>query len=139
MTIPEKARQLMQKRKVIALATSTSDGKPNVVPMLQYWWFGEDELVVGDMYMKATRRNLEQNPRASFSVWDEASGESYKYNGSARYETDGDAYEMANEHLQKKKPGKKFKGVVIVKVSEVYDAARGEKAGTLIASDTTTS
>ena len=40
---------------------------------------------------------------------------------------------MANANLHKKKPDKNFKGVVVIEVTEVYDAARGEKAGNLIA------
>ena len=45
------------------------------------------------------------------------------------------ASEFANGNLHKNKPGKNFKGVVIIKVTEVYDASRGENAGKLIAKE----
>ena len=133
MKIPENAKRLMEQGKIIALATSTAASVPNVVPMRQYWWYGEDELVVGNRFMKATQRNVEENGWASFSVWEDGSGESYKFVGTAKYETSGPRYELANENLHRKKPDTDFKGVVVIKVTEVYDAARGENAGKLIA------
>jgi len=133
MKIPDKPKKLMEQGKIIAFATCTKDGVPNVVPMLQYWWFAEGILVVGDMFMRATRENVEQNGRVSFSVWDDATGEAYKFRGTAAYETAGAAYDMANNNLHKKKPDKNFKGVMVVTVTEIHDAARGENAGKLIA------
>ena len=132
MKIPEKPRRLMEQRRTIAFATCTKDGVPNVVPMLQYWWFGEGVLVVGDMFMKATRKNVQDNGMVSFSVWDDATGEAYKFRGTAAYETAGAAYDMANDNLHRKKPDKSFRGVVAVTVTEIYDASRGENAGKLI-------
>ena len=131
--IPEKAKRLMEQGKVIALATSSKEAIPNVVFMLQYWWFQQDTLVIGDVFMNATHRNVQENGFASFCVWDEETDQSYKFKGTTRYETLGEAYEFANANLHKKKPDKNFKGVVVIKVTEVYDASRGENAGKLIA------
>jgi hypothetical protein len=133
MQIPEEAKKPMGKGKVIALATCSKQSMPNVVYMLQYWWFRPDTLVIGDLFMNATRRNVQENGLASFCVWDEESDKSYKFKGTARYETSGQAYEFANADLHKKKPDKNFKGVVVIQVTEVYDASRGENAGKLIA------
>lgn len=123
----------MERRKTIAMATSTKAGVPNVVPMLQYWWLSEDELVIGDMFMKATVANVQENGMVSLSIWDDDSGESYKFVGTAVYETSGPGYELANANLHRKKPDKNFKGAVVMKVTEVYDTARGPNAGSLIA------
>ncbi len=134
MGIPKQARALMEQGHTIPLATVSSDGTPNVAPMLQYWWYGEATLVIGDLFMHATRKNVEDTGKVSFSVWDPETGESYKFNGTATYETSGAAYDMANDKLHTKKPEKDFKGVVVIKVTEVYDAARTPNAGKLIAS-----
>ena len=82
--------------------------------------------------MNATRRNIQDNGFASFCVWDEDTDRSYKFKGIAKYETSGQAYEFANGILHKKKPQKNFKGVAVIKVTEIYDASRGENAGELI-------
>ncbi len=58
---------------------------------------------------------------------------SYKFEGTARYETNGPACDLANEILHKKKPDKNFKGAIVVKITETYDASRGPDAGRLIA------
>ena len=132
MKIPDIAKELMEQEKVIALATASKDGIPNVVYMLQYWWYQPDVLVIGDVFMNASRRNVQENGHASFCIWDEHTDKSYKFIGTARYETSGEAYEFANANLHKKKPDKNFKGVVVIKVTEIYDASRGENAGKLI-------
>jgi len=134
MQIPEEAKQLMEQGRLIALATSSKDAIPNVVFMLQYWWYQPDVLVIGDVFMNITRRNVQENGYASFCVWDEETDRSYKFKGTAKYETSGEAYEFANANLHKKKPDKNFKGVVVVKITEVYDASRGPNAGRLIMS-----
>jgi predicted pyridoxine 5'-phosphate oxidase superfamily flavin-nucleotide-binding protein len=135
MQIPHDAKTLMEQKKVIALATASKKAIPNVVYMLQYWWYQPDILVIGDVFMNASRRNVQENGYASFCVWDEDTDKSYKFIGMATYETSGEAYEFANANLHKKKPDKNFKGVVVITVTEVYDASRGENAGKLIAKE----
>jgi len=132
MQIPNDAKELMNQKKIIALATASNEAIPNVVYMLQYWWYQPGVLVIGDVFMNATRRNVQENNYVSFCVWDENTDKSYKFVGTATYETSGEAYEFANSNLHKKKPDKNFKGVVVVKVTEIYDASRGENAGKLI-------
>jgi predicted pyridoxine 5'-phosphate oxidase superfamily flavin-nucleotide-binding protein len=132
MQIPHNAKELMEQKKVIALATASKEAIPNVVYMLQYWWYQPDILVIGDLYMSATCRNVQENGYASFCIWDENTDQSYKFIGMAKYETSGEACEFANAKLHKKIPDKNFKGVVVVKVTEIYDASRGENAGKLI-------
>jgi predicted pyridoxine 5'-phosphate oxidase superfamily flavin-nucleotide-binding protein len=133
MVIPEEVRATIQPPMLVALATSSKQAIPNVVYMLQYWWLSDDELVIGDLFMKATQKNVEENTHVSLCVWDEKQDRSYKLKGAARYETSGPAYELANDNLHQKKPDKNFKGVVRIKVTEVYDASRGPNAGALIA------
>ena len=135
MQIPEDARSLMEQGEVIALATSSNEAIPNVVYMLQYWWYQPDILVIGDAFMDATRRNVQENGFASFCVWDENTDKSYKFKGTAKYETSGEAYDFANANLHKKKPDRNFKGAAVIMVTEVYDVSRGENAGRLIAKE----
>ncbi len=129
MVLPEAARAILDKQTLMAFATCSKQGMPNVAYMLQYWWLGEDELVVGDVFMHATRDNIQENGQVSFCVWDEPTDRSYKFKGTARYETSGPAYDLANRNLHRKKPDKNFKGVVVVKIAEVYDVSRGPNAG----------
>ena len=133
MELPEKVKALFTRIKTFAMATVTPDGGPNVVAMARKYWFENDQLIIGDMFMKATRQNVEENGKVSLCTWDDETGESYKLIGTGRYETSGAALDIANQELQKDKPGKKFKGVVIFEAKEIYEAARGKSAGDLIA------
>ena len=88
-TVPERARNLMSHGKIMALATASADGEPNVVPMQQCWWYDDDTMVIGDFFMKQTRANVQENGRASFTVWQQDPREGYKYTGTAQYLTAG--------------------------------------------------
>jgi predicted pyridoxine 5'-phosphate oxidase superfamily flavin-nucleotide-binding protein len=131
-TVPERARNLMSPGKVMALATASADGEPNVAPMQQCWWYTDDTMVIGDLFMKQTRANIEENGRACFTVWENDPREGYKYTGAAHYLTSGAEYDMANGELKKKMPEKNFKGVVVIKVEKVFDIKSGPTAGQLI-------
>ena len=132
MSVPERARSLMSHGKVMALATASKTGEPNVVPMQQCWWYDDSTLVVGDFFMKATKANIQENGQASFTLWQDSPREGYKFNGSAEYRTDGPEYDMANGEMKKKMPDKNFKGVVVIRVEKVYDIKSGPTAGQLI-------
>ena len=103
--------------------------------MLQYWWVNNHTLIIADFFMKATRVNIEANNRVCIAVWDDQSGESYKFKGTATYQITGEMYEKGKNFVQKSNPGKIPKGVVVVKIKEVYDLFRGPNAGNLIAKE----
>jgi predicted pyridoxine 5'-phosphate oxidase superfamily flavin-nucleotide-binding protein len=132
MQIPDQVRKLFEQRPLMYLATVDGAGMPNVVPMLQYWWFNDDTMVIGDLFMKATRINVQANGRVCISACGEGN-EAYKLRGTATYEASGPAYDLANSELHRGSPERNFKGAVVFKVTEVYDAAKGPNAGTLLA------
>jgi len=132
MIMPEKTKELLSRIKTIAMATVGRDGTPNVVPMARKYWYKDDLLIIGDMFMKATKKNVLDNGKVSICVWDDNTGESFKLKGIGSYETSGETIDIANEELKKDKPDKKFKGVVIFRTNEVYTATRGKNAGSLI-------
>lgn len=131
-TVPQRARDLMQPGTVMALATASADGEPNVAPMMQCWWFDDVTLVVGDFFMKQTRANILENRRASFTTWRENPREGYKFTGTAEYLTSGPEYDLANGEMHKKMPERNFKGVVAIRVEKVFDIKSGPTAGQLI-------
>ena len=132
MVIPEAARKFMEQKPVIALATCDKAGVPNVAPMLQYWWYDDNTLLIGDFFMKQTCKNIKENPMASFTCWDLKTAESYKYTGPARYVTEGNEYDHANNQMRKKNPDNNYKGVVVISITHVYDTKSGPTAGDLI-------
>ncbi|MBN2024736.1 MAG: pyridoxamine 5'-phosphate oxidase family protein [Pirellulales bacterium] len=114
------------------MATADASGVPNVAPMRQVWWIDERSLVIGDMFMKATAANVQSTGRMCLAAYDPATERSWKLTGTAAYETEGARYDLAQTGLQKKSPGKRFKGVVVFQIHAVYDQVPGPKAGSLV-------
>lgn len=131
MLITEKVKRVLGEGKIIAFATCDKKGWPNVVPILQHWWLDGDDMVIGDLLLKASRYNVLNDGRICISAWDEGTGEGYKLKGKARYETAGAEYDYAKKEIRKTKPDDP-KGVVIISFTAVYDISRGPNAGKLI-------
>jgi predicted pyridoxine 5'-phosphate oxidase superfamily flavin-nucleotide-binding protein len=129
MHIDDEIKSMFDGKRVIPLATVDEAGMPTVAPMLMYVWHGDDEFVIADLFMKATKENVISNGKASVSVWEGPT--SYKLRGPASYVTEGPAFDT----LITAKPGlkQKAKGAVVLKVTEVFDASKGTNAGKLIA------
>lgn len=130
--IPEEVKSLFGNRQLCWLATADATGLPNVAPMRQVWWTGERSLVIGDMFMKATAANIQSTGRMCLAAYDQETERSWKLTGTATYETEGPNYDMAQAEVQKSKPGKRFKGVVVFSIQGVYDQVPGPNAGSLV-------
>jgi len=131
MVVPKEVKSMLGKGKIIAFATTDKDGMPNVVPILQHWWLGNDVMVIGDLLLKASRGNVLDNRRVCISAWDEESGEGYKLKGKAHYEIAGSEYVFVKSEILKTEPDAP-KGVVIIRFTEVYDISLLPNAGKLI-------
>jgi uncharacterized protein len=129
--IPQDVKSLFDGSHVVWMATADTSGVPNVAPMRQLWWSGEQTLIIGDMFMKATAANVQLTGRVCLGVYDPDTERAWKMTGTAAYETEGPNYEMAQAELEKKKPGKRFKGVVVFTVQAVFDQMPGPKAGSV--------
>lgn len=68
-----------------------SGGEPNVVPVAFKDVTGDGKLVVGDVFLETTLKNLQgNNGRIAVSVYDAKSLEGYQIKGSAEYVTEGE-------------------------------------------------
>ena len=71
------------------LATCTN-GEPNVVPVAFKDVTEDGKLVVGDVFLETTLKNLqENNGKIAISVYDAANLEGYQIKGTAEYVTEG--------------------------------------------------
>lgn len=77
------------------LATSSPDGRPNVVPVGLVEPVGDSELLLVDVLFQKTRRNLEANPHVALAVTDFARMRGHQLKGTARIETSGEIFEKA--------------------------------------------
>lgn len=71
-----------------------ANGEPNVVPVAFKDVTDDGKLVVGDVFLETTLKNLEANGgKIGISVYDAQNLEGYQIKGTARYVTEGEVVE----------------------------------------------
>lgn len=78
---------------LVYLATSTPEGKPNVVPIGLCQAISDRQLIIIDVMFNKTRKNLEANPMVAISFTDHKRWESYQLKGRAEIHTEGPIFE----------------------------------------------
>ena len=85
------------KSPTIHFATSTKDGKPNVVPVGDVEAISDNEILIVDTLFNKTRKNLEKNPQVAIAVEVLEEFKAYQLKGKAKIFTDGEIFEKALE------------------------------------------
>lgn len=101
MKMSEEIKQMLDEN-IVYLATSTTEGKPNVVPIGLVHAISDEEVLIVDVRLKKTRRNLEENPEVAISFTDFKRWESYQLKGKAKIFKSGEIYEKAFDVIKKK-------------------------------------
>jgi predicted pyridoxine 5'-phosphate oxidase superfamily flavin-nucleotide-binding protein len=96
MKLSAEIKQMLDEN-IAYLATSTKDGKPNVVPIGMAHAISDNEILIHDMMFKKTRKNLDDNPQVAISFTDVKRWESYQLKGNAKIYTEGDMFEKVLE------------------------------------------
>jgi predicted pyridoxine 5'-phosphate oxidase superfamily flavin-nucleotide-binding protein len=104
----EKVVKLL-KEQLWYLATCAND-EPNAVPVAFKDVTAEGRLVVGDVFLNTTLKNIAANGRIAVSACDPATMEGYQIKGRAVYVTEGPVVEMF-----KKTVSDMFKGAATAK------------------------
>ena len=101
MEMSEEIQQMLDEN-IVYLATSTPEGKPNVVPIGLVHAISDEELLIVDVLFKKTRRNLEENPEVAISFTDMKRLQSYQLKGKAKIFKNGEIYEKAFDIMKEK-------------------------------------
>ena len=124
-------KEVMEKSRGYAIATCAKDGTPNVVPIHFIKILSDDEIMLGDIFMKKTFENIQQNPVVAISVWDwdAKPRKGYQFKGTPRIETSGKIYDLAVEIVKAEKPDLTPKSAIVVKISDIFVTSPGPNAG----------
>lgn len=87
---------------LVYLATSTTEGKPNVVPIGLCQAVNMNQLIIIDVMFDKTRKNLEANPMVAISFTDQKRWESYQLKGKAEIHTEGPIFEQMTQIRERK-------------------------------------
>jgi len=75
------------------VATSTTDGEPNVTPKGTVQVLDDQHVVFGDLFSLKTRENLERNPKVAVTVIDPGTAKGYQVKGTAELLTSGPLFD----------------------------------------------
>jgi len=127
--IPKEVVSLFEKQSLIAFGTADKSGNPNVIPIFWKKILDDKTILLIDNFMKMSKTNLHENNKVCISFWDSNTEEAYKIKGIGIYHTTGPIYEEGKKFIQSKKPDRIPRGVVEVKVAEIYTIKPGPEAG----------
>lgn len=104
-----------------------ADGEPNVVPVAFKDVTEDGKLVVGDVFLETTLKNIRANGgKIAISVYDAQSLEGYQVKGSAEYITEGAVVDTFKAMVEKMFNGAATaKGVLIISPSKVIVTTPG--------------
>ena len=98
--------KVLLKKNIWDLATC-ADGEPNVVPVAFKDVTEDGTLLVGDVLLETTLKNIQQNGgRIAISVYDAKTMEGYQIKGIAEYITEGEIVAQFQEMAEKAFRGK---------------------------------
>lgn len=139
MKVPENIRSAYMaalKYRRVSFGTCSKAGVPNTVPIGVGRFADDETLVVVDNYLLKTRKNLEENPNAAVSFWvsEEKDGkvitkEGYQMKGRATIQEVGPLFEQIKAETKAIRADFPVKGIVLVRVEEIYDVRAGADAG----------
>ncbi len=113
---------------LVFLATASSEGIPNVVPIGFARPIDNGSILIADNYMNKTRKNIEENPNVAI-VTKDAQKNPYQFKGTAEIFESGKVFEEVVEWAQNVMTKLNPKAAIVVKVTEIYSVQPGPEAG----------
>ena len=120
--------EMIKATRVMPLATASADGEPNVVPIGVLYVIAPETLWIGNQFMKATEKNLKENPRACIYLWSPETKGCLKIKGDVTLLDSGADYEDMKKRVMESKK-LVCNQLIVMKVTGVFDCKSGPKAG----------
>jgi uncharacterized protein len=121
--------EVFSSTKYFPLATASKDGDPNVVPVGSVFLIDPETIWIGNQFMDATVRNVQENPRASLQVWTQGVKGCLKIKADVTVVSSGEDYEKMKGMVSARKAELKCRSLLVLKITEVYDCSSGPGAG----------
>ena len=116
--ITNKIKEFFEKVPVMALSTVDKNGVPNVSAIASKKIIDDKTIMTIDTFHKKTLQNIKQNGNIALAMWKDSIG--YQIKGKATHYTKGDIFEEGKAWILTLKPQKIVKGVILIKVTEIY-------------------
>lgn len=127
--LTEEMKTAFAKMKAFPVATASKDGWPNVVPIGFVELIDDETIWIADNFMKKTLANIKENPKISIYVWGPETNGCFQIKGDVKLKLFGADFEKMQETVRAKMAKAPAKGLMIVKIREVFQCAPGPDAG----------
>jgi predicted pyridoxine 5'-phosphate oxidase superfamily flavin-nucleotide-binding protein len=128
-SLTEEMKEVFAKNKIFSFATASKNGIPNVAPLASVQLAADDTIWIGDNYMFKTLANVRENPHGALYIWDPEKKRCFQIKGTVMVKTSGPEYEKIKAQIKAKGPHYPAKGLLILKITEVYECTPGPGAG----------
>ena len=118
MIIPKEVKDFFEQVPVMAFSTVDQNGIPNVSAIASKKIISDDTIITIDTFHNKTLQNIKQNRNVAIAMWKDAVG--YQVKGKAILYTEGNIFEKWKAWILKIKPKKIVKGVVEIKITDVF-------------------
>ena len=119
--ITQEVKNFLNLQKLRYVATSTSDGKPNISPKGTIIGWDSQTLVFADIRSPDTMKNLKENPYVEINVIDPLLRKGFLFEGQARIIEDGTLYNEILNHYRENGIQSPINSIVLVDVSRISD------------------
>jgi predicted pyridoxine 5'-phosphate oxidase superfamily flavin-nucleotide-binding protein len=122
-------KNAIEKAELYPLATASSSGLPNVIPIKLVFIENDNELWLVDNFMTKTLQNLQQNPTAALNILIPDDKISYQIKGHTLIEREGENYNRMRETVLKANPDHPAKSLIVMHITEIFDCWPGSTIG----------
>ena len=122
-------KQVFDKSELFPLATASSSGVPNVVPVKYVFVESDDELWLVDNYMLKSLQNMQQNPHASLYVNISEDKVCFQVKGTIEIQTSGADYERMKIMAHKIRSDIPARSLIVMRITEIYQCRPGNNVG----------
>ncbi|WAI02330.1 pyridoxamine 5'-phosphate oxidase family protein [Methanogenium organophilum] len=127
--LTEEMKTALATMKAFPVATASADGWPNVVPIGFVELVDDETIWIADNFMKKTLANIRENPKMSVYVWGPETKGCFQIKGEVELKTEGPEFAKMQETVRAKMAQAPAKGLMVMKIHEVYTCSPGPDAG----------
>ncbi len=125
MKIPQQIQEVIEKQELYTLSTASKEGIPNEIYVKFLKVYNEYQILIANNKFFKTEKNLLDNPKLAFVVWDKEQKKAYQIKGTAEIHKEGKIFEDTVNWVEdlRSAPTIYPKSAVIVNVEEIYCGA----------------
>ena len=131
--MPAEVRETLEKQKPTPIATADASGTPNVVYVSFLKVLDDETLMISNNFFLKTAANLEENPKMAVVCYDSETNKSFQIKGKIEVYKEGEYFDDMLKWVHGMNEKLPAKAAVIMKITDIYEAAGGPGAGEKIA------